>query len=183
METFHLNPTDVPVHLKGLYAGKQFKIQVGERVTIPSTAGLWDGGSRETYRLVRLTDGAEIPASDNMSAPWDKARQDRVVTLESGVTVVKHSVFCGRDMGLTFFVHPNDAARLLPPSVDDLSDTERKVLNITSGYKSAYRADELRRQSVSPADHEAARASLIAKGLLNRAGAITVAGRNARSVR
>lgn len=70
METFHLNPTDVPVDLKGLYAGKQFKIQVGERVTIPSTAGLWDGGSRETYRLVRLTDGAEIPASDNMSAPW-----------------------------------------------------------------------------------------------------------------
>ena len=186
-----LENSQVPAHLRGTYSGRKFSAVVTESVTIPAHAGNWDGGSRDTYKLVNVETGAAMDASDNVSAPWD-ARKDRVVNLRPGFAVILHSMFCGKDMGLTFYVHPENAAKLLPAPVAALSDHEKIVLEATCSFKSSYMGKDRYQMAL---EHEsavgrqffptrgqwdAAKASLIGKGLLNRAGAVTVAGRNAR---
>lgn len=188
----HLTPDAVPQTMRGTYSGKMFKAEITESVTVPAYAGNWDGGSRDTYTAIEIATGRQVPISDNMSAPWDKSRQDVAVAIAPGFAVVRHSVFCGKDMGLTFYVHPDNAARWLPAPVD-LSEHEMVVLRATKGLKSSYggmdRYQLAEREThfdaaaaaafPTRAQWDAAKQSLIGRGMLNKAGAITVAGRNA----
>ena len=183
----------IPSHLRRGYDGKKFKAEVCLSVTIPSHAGLWDGSSREVYTVTRLDDGAEYRPAFMGLPPWDN-RRGVEVKLEPGIAVVKHSIFCGRDMGLTFYVHPDNAAALLPPPAPELSPYEKLVLVASGSLKACYQgrdryqnaADEYRCWKVLGDDDpyptrtqwSEAKASLIGKGLLNKAGAITTAGRN-----
>lgn len=193
MQTIYLTKDQVPAHLRNGYSGNKFKARVTGTVDIPSTAGLWEGGSRTTHQLIRLSDGALLPLTD-VSAPWDNLRQSRNIALEPGIAVIEHSIFCGKDMGLTFCLHPDDVAAMLPAPVADLSDIEKLVLNATKSFKSSYggkdryqmACDELRYGAYAGkyaaptrAQWDAAKQSLIARGYLNKAGAITVSGRNA----
>jgi hypothetical protein len=188
-KTIHLEPKMVPAHLRGTYAGKKFTAIVTENVHIPASAGIWDGGSRTTYSLVRLSDGGSMAASENTSAPWDNARQSRNIALIPGVIVVEHRIFRGADMGLTFYVHPQDTAAMLPAPVD-LTVHERFVLEATRSYKSSYGGmdryematrDAQYRNKFAPTRDEwnATKEALIKRGYLNKSGAITTAGRNA----
>ncbi len=185
--TIHLEPTMVPAAMRGAYAGKQFKARVCETMTIPMTAGLWEGGSRDTFQVIRLDDGATVDAVQHNAAPWNAARRDIEVKLVPGIAVVEHTIFCGNDMGLTFYVHPDNAAKLLPAPVE-LTAFEQIVLNATAGYKSSYGGRD--RYEMAQGDYrgqayptrsewDAAKQSLIGRGMLNKAGAITVSGRNA----
>lgn len=178
MKTLYLEPNQVPAQLRGSYSGKQFKAIVTESMTIPADAGLWSGGSRDTFRVVRLSDGATIEPVNHNAAPWGE-RSEKRIQLEPGIAVVEHSIFCGKDTGLTFYVHPANATALLPP-IADLTAMQRKILNIHGGIKSAYRKDELRRENISESDYESAKAFLISEGYLDKRGAITTKGRNAR---
>lgn len=192
----HLDSNMVPAHLRQSYNGKMFKAQVCESVTIPMTAGLWEGGSRDTYSVVRLADGATIEPINRNAAPWDGSRRETIIKLEPGIAVIEHSIFCGKDMGLRFYVHASDAAKLLPAPVE-LSAIERTILRATTSYKSSYQGRDRydmakddagwkTSTSYGPAvnfpsrdDWNTAKAGLIARGYLNKAGAITPAGRNA----
>lgn len=189
-----LENSQVPAHLRGTYNGRKFSAVVTDSVTIPAQAGNWGGGSRDTYKLVNVETGAAMDASDNISAPWDSGRQDRVVNLRPGFAVILHSMFCGKDMGLTFYVHPENAAKLLPAPSAALSAHESIVLEATCSFKSSYMGKDrfemmgenarydakLKATFPTREQWDAAKASLIGKGLLNKAGAVTVAGRNAR---
>jgi hypothetical protein len=195
LNAIYLEANKVPQHLRGGYSGKKFKAIVTTEVTIPSHAGIWDGGSRETYQLIHLETGKSVQASDNMSAPWNAARKDQHISLQPGFAVVAHSMFCGKDMGLTFYVHPDNAAKLLPAPSAELSEHEQIVLNATCEFKSHYNGQD--RYSMAKTRHEypwqhnqdkpfptrgqwdVAKAELISKGLLNKSGAVTPAGRNA----
>jgi hypothetical protein len=190
----YLNPDMIPAHLRAGYSGKKFKAVVTTQVTIPSDAGLWSGGTRNTFQLVHLETGKAVQASDNMSSPWNANRKDQNISLQAGFAVVEHSLFCGKDMGLTFYVHPDNASALLPPPSAELSAFEQIVLNATCAYKSSYNGRD--RYDMAKDDRrwgpqqdepfptrdqwQAAKAALIAKGLLNKAGAVTPAGRNVR---
>lgn len=96
-------------------------------------------------------------------------------------------------MGLTFYVNPSNAAALLPAPVE-LSAHEKEVLNATRSYKSSYGGRDRYDMAQSAAQYgknagafpsreqwEAAKAALMARGFLNKAGAITVKGKNALS--
>ena len=207
MDTIYLENTQVPAHLRGNYSGRKFSAIVTDTITISSHDGLWDGGSRTTYSLVNIETGESVPASDNMSAPWDNTRQDRTVTLRPGFAAIRHSIFCGKDMGLTFYVHPDNAAKLLPAPAAELSPYECTVLEATCSKKSHYMGkdryqmakDDCVDWNGQPREYgrrdygigdlpfptreqwNAAKDSLISKGLLNKAGAVTVKGRNARA--
>lgn len=197
MQTIHLEPKQVPPTLRGSYDGRKFKAQVVEAMTVPADAGLWSGGSRELYSLVELNSGVKhkIPGQD--LNPWEYgegARQERRIPLKQGFAVVRHSIFAGKDMGLTFYVHPDNAAALLPPPVE-ISPTQRLVLKYTGGRKSSYMGRDRYQMAVEDWRYygkdwnldsmptreqwDEAKIELIASGFLNKAGAITTKGRNA----
>jgi len=191
VKTIHLEPALVPVNLRGAYKGKKFKAQVTEQVTIPADAGLWSGGSRDLYTLINFESGVQIEMPNQQAAPWSHTRRDQTIDLKPGFAVVKHSDFCGHDMGLTFYVHPDNAARLLPAPVE-LSDHEKVLLSATCQYKASYGGRD-RYEMARPYGGDAlayyptreqweqAKQSLIQKGLLDKRGAVTVAGRNANA--
>jgi len=161
-------------------------------MTIPADAGLWSGGTRSTYSAIVLETGQAATVSDNMSAPWDATRKEQRIALKPGFAVVEHSIFCGKDMGLTFYVHPDNAAKLLPAPAEALSEHESIVLNATCSYKSSYngqdrydmaKSDSRSMSFPTRAEWDSAKWLLIGKGLLNKAGAVTPKGRNARPPR
>jgi len=189
----YLEPDKVPAHLRQGYSGKKFKAVIVTDMTIPADAGLWSGGTRSTYSAIVLDTGRAATVSDNMSAPWDGTRKDQHIALKPGFAIVEHSIFCGKDMGLTFYVHPDNAAKLLPAPADTLNPHEAIVLDATCSYKSSYngqdrydmaRGDSRTRESFPSREQwQTAKDSLISKGLLNKAGAVTPKGRNARPSR
>ena len=181
--TIHLDPNMVPATLRGAYSGKKFQAIVCESVTIPMDAGLWSGGSRDHYVGIDLATGESRPFPGQNASPWDGTRKETVVILQPGFAVIEHSHFCGKDMGLRFYVHPDNAAALLPAPTGELSPIELMVLEATASLKSSYMgrdryqmtAENLRysdKTMPSRADWDAAKASLIDKGLLNKAGEI-----------
>lgn len=177
MPTRHLDRNDVPAQLRQGYDGRKFVAQITGAVTIPATAGLWDGGSRDTYSAVQLATGATVAMPD--ADPFNGAQRDRRIDIPAGVAIVRRSVFQGRDSGLTFYIRPEDAAPLLPPPAAELDDVARITLETVAHYKPAYRLERARDKGLSGADYEAAKARLITSGHLNAAGAITTTGRNA----
>lgn len=191
--TIHLEPAMVPASLRGQYSGKTFKAMVCTETTIPADAGLWSGGTRELYHAIDLSTGAQVIIPGQDSIPWNGARRDRTIRIQPGFALVTHSMFCGKDMGLTFYVHPDNAAKLLPAPQAELSEHERIVLNATCSYKASYKGQDrydMARRAVygeardgfpSREEWATAKQSLILKGLLNKGGAITPAGRNARA--
>ena len=194
----HLDPNQVPASLRAGYKGRQFKAVVCVQMSVPIDAGLWSGGSRETYEIIRLSDGAAISDPVHKTGPFvDTGRRERIIQLEPGVCVRQRTIFCGKDHGLTFYLHPENAAALLPPAAD-LSDDEKIVLTSTRNYKSSYggldrydMAEADSRYGAPPAapfeshpfmsrdDWNDTKAALIDRGLLNKVGAITTKGRNA----
>lgn len=188
----YLDRSQVPASLRGSYSGNKFKAYVTEHMTVPATAGLWDGGSRDTYSAYRLADGAQVQFPGQHLSPWDN-RKDQQVTMQPGIAIIEHSVFCGKDMGLTFYLHPTDAAPMLPAPQADLTAVEALVLEYTISRKSSYQGkdryamalDDYRYREGAPlfpkrAQWDEAKAALITRGYLNKAGAVTTAGRNAR---
>jgi hypothetical protein len=177
--TIYLSPEQIPAHLTHGYTGKKFKAVICETATIPSDAGLWSGGSRSTYRMVKLSDGANFAPVNHNSSPWNGERREINVQLPPGVALVEHSIFCGKDSGLTFYINPADAPAYLPAAVS-ISDNARKALGVICGLKSAYRAEEYARLGMNAADIATAKAELLAAGLITTQGAVTPKGRNAR---
>jgi hypothetical protein len=189
MTTIYLDPNMVPANLRRGYDGKKFKARVCESMTIPITAGLWDGGSRDTYQIIRLEDGALLEPINHNAAPVNGERCEIKVKFEPGIAVIEHSITCGKDMGLTFYVHPDNATKLLPAPQAELTVFEKIVLCATASYKSSYGGmdryemarRDCRNETLFPTrdDWALAKQTLINLGLLNKAGAITPAGRNA----
>jgi hypothetical protein len=191
-----LDPALVPAALRGGYKGKKFKAIVCIETTIPSDIGLWSGGNRDTYSAIDLATGRQIPLPGQLSSPWDSSRADHTVAIKPGFALVRHTLFCGKDLGLTFYLHPDNAARMLPAPCK-LTEHESLVLQATASLKSSYNGMD--RYDMKARDHryspagtqpfptreqwEGAKQALIARGLLNKAGAITVAGRNAAAKR
>jgi hypothetical protein len=111
-DSIKLSGKEVPKYLRGSYTGRKFHVEVVTEVTIPSDANVWGGGSRDSYTAIRLADGATVTLGSN-EAPWSPQRQDKVIALQPDYAVVRHSIFCGKDTGLTFFVHPANAGKFL----------------------------------------------------------------------
>jgi hypothetical protein len=184
----------VPAQLRGAYTGKQFKAIVCTEMTIPADAGLWAGGSRDRYSAIDFASGRQVSFPGQQAAPWDDSRRERHIKLEPSFAVVEHTIFQGKDLGLTFYLHPDNATKLLPPS-HELSECEKLVLLYTATRKSSYMGKDRYAMAIDDARYgygenrnrrtptreqwDAAKQSLIGKTLLNKAGAITPAGRNA----
>ncbi len=159
------------------YNGKQIKISTD----IPSRLdSYWDGGSRDYFVFYNLTDGKVFPLGSNH--PFFEAGKPRdLSTLPAGVLIVKHSIFCGKDHGITIYCNAENLTPFLPAPTTDLTRNQHIVLTATCGLKSFARYDEAQSYTgISKTDYAQAQADLIALGYLNKASAVTPKGRNAR---
>lgn len=113
MDPIKLNARDVPNILRTGYTGRKLKLVTATEVIIPEDANVWDGGSKTSYKAIRLENGAQLTLGDH-SAPWDNDRKDMRIIIQPGFVVVMHVIFQGKDLGLTFYTHPDNVAKFLP---------------------------------------------------------------------
>jgi hypothetical protein len=163
------------------YNGKKFGVAAFEGPM--NLASHWDGGSRIYYAVINLDTkkSAEIPQSGTM---FDKETY-RMTTLPPNMAVVAHSIFSGKDMGVTIYVNPESLTKMLP-APDEVTWAEKVVLAATRGLKSSYAGikdyrfrEALKDTGITRVEWDQAKESLIQKGMLNKAGAIQDKGKNA----
>lgn len=176
----HLEPNQIPQFLRNAfgYNGRQFTATVCESVNIPIDAGLWSGGTREQFAAFNLLTGESMTLPGQDKAP-DSTRREYTAPLQAGLVIVRHSHFCGRDTGLTFFVHPSNAATMLPaPPASDLTEAEKHVLGLTSSLIAKVRREYAAQRGVDAVAYDAALASLQARGYMTASKGLTTAGKN-----
>lgn len=176
----YLEPSDLPAQLRHLHTKGHIRVLVGESMSIPSDAGTWSGGTRQVFSAVELASGRTVSITDTFSAPWDGSRVDRHIALKPGFAIVETGSFCGKPAGLHLYIHPADAAPLLPAPPVALSAHGKVLLHFTCALKSSYRAEECARYGMGVAEMAAAREELQRAGYLDARGSVTVKGRNAR---
>lgn len=149
----------------------------------------WDGGTRDSWERLNLETGQRYGVQANVSplsadpgARWEPTPGEALICYTEG----------GSRGGIRIWkveMHPDDFFRLWWASQknsEELSRDERIVLVATRSYKASYagikeyRFRQARSEcGMSRERWDAAKASLIARKLLNRAGAITPAGKAA----
>lgn len=91
------------------YTGRTFRVEYCTSVCFHDTN--WGGGTHNDYVAVRMSTGkaGRLVAP----APWVNAIEGQRVELPEDVVIVEHSIFCGRDLGIRFYVHESKAPRFL----------------------------------------------------------------------
>lgn len=165
------------------YRGRRFKLHVSDAPV--NCASYWDGGSRSYFRFIKLDTleaSAEVPAQSAFDRKIDGVE---CVLLPPGIVCVEHSIFMGKDNGITIHVPPESAAPMLPAPIV-LTKCEKIVLVATRGLKATYNgAKDFRyiqshiQTGIMREEWDDALVSLMNRGLLDRRGAITPKGCNA----
>ena len=181
MKTHHLNHNDMPNEAKRIferaypsYAGRKFKIRaVSGPVNMRSC---WASGSRDYFKVVSF--GGDIFEMPVQSMFDQKVSGSDSFTIPEGMAVVQHSIFMGKDMGLTILVPEQRVKGLLPAPKFELTDDQIKVLKIVGGYKAFARRDKAKYQGFSISRYDILIEELKVMGLLRKNGSITPDGRN-----
>lgn len=175
------------------YTGLKLQVRPVEAVQFQNLA--WEGGTRCEYRSCAI-DGT--PAG-SMSRPGAEGKS---VELPPQGVIVEHCIFQGKDLGLRFYIRPDDMPPMLAGPVE-LTRLERLVLLYTRGRKASYNGKnryEMAKEDAewgiaeagqlgyksgevfpSPLAWATARDALVNRGFLTKANAITRSGRNAIS--
>lgn len=163
------------------YRGKIFKISVDIPTELRS---YWSGGSKDDFVFYELTTGKTSEVNSNHPL-FERSNPSKLDKLPIGIVIVKHTIFQGKDLGITIYGNTENIAPLLP-TVEELSVDEDAVLFFTRHLKPSYNG--IRNFRLHEAHHEMgiteerwekAKTNLIQRKLLNKAGAITPSGRNA----
>lgn len=176
------------------YQGKKFSIEIRDYPI--DVRSYWDGGSRDYFTFVNLQtfETMAMPAQSG----FDRQIQGSdSVSIPTGFACVQHSIFCGKDHGITIIVGPSNAALLISDnSAESLDADQTLVLLYTRNRKASYQGkdrcamaiDDMKRDREWDASKpdpitrdrwNTAKDSLISAGYLNKAGAITPKGKNA----
>jgi hypothetical protein len=94
------------------YRGRSISLEFRERVQFYNTN--WEGGSRNYYSAVNVN-GVVKHLPD--FAPWDNPVEGNSFDLPVDVAVVMRTYFCGKDSGVTIFMHPVNAPKWITGGV------------------------------------------------------------------
>ena len=187
MSTHHLDPSSpLAQSMRSVtgYTRRAYKLRTVEPDAEQSYHAYWDGGSRTSYTFVNLDTWQAVPMPGEAANPFRAEAHGRFV-LPFNVGVIEHAIFCGKDLGLTLVVRDDNATPMLP-APETLTPAQHIVLEHTRGLKASYGGikdfrftEANRRTGISKADWDTAKTALITSGHLNKAGAITIKGRNA----
>lgn len=90
-------------------------------------ANYWGGGSRDYAVAYDLKTG-DVSAPSVVTTNPMRGQAHAVVEIPEGMLIVEHSIFCGKDAGVTIYVNPANMPRLLPdlhpplPATDPIDD-------------------------------------------------------------
>jgi len=180
MKTIHFDPSTMPEEARAIFAhafpgytGKKFKLRpVSGPVNVCS---YWSGGSRDYYAIVSQVEKFDVPQQSQFDQQLKGADS---VTIPEGACIVQHSIFCGKDHGLTIIIPAERAAALLPAAGPDLTTDQLTVLGITARLKAFARRETAEREGINAERWAEIVDSLKPLGLLRSNGSITPAGRN-----
>ena len=194
-QKIHLTPQEVPDNLKVIfdvleipgekYRTTKFAFEITDTVQLINTN--WSGGTKNDYIAVNLQTGESKPMIDRR--PWPQNQGPLPpAKMPPDWAIAKRSTFRGKNMGVTFYIHPDNAPRTLPSPEEEGSglDKDQQIVLIATrsrkpsyGGISNYRYHEANRiTGITPERWNAAKEALIASGHLNKRGAITPKGRN-----
>lgn len=89
---------------------REVRIVVTDKVSFHGT--FWDGGSRNKFIAVKLESGESASLAIG-SSPWNAAAEGKTVELQPGFAIVEETVFCGKLMPLTVYLHPSNVTEKL----------------------------------------------------------------------
>lgn len=83
------------------YTGKKFFVEFKNTITFYDTN--WSGGTKNQYIGIDLN--SLNSKSFNAPAPWFNPVENSTIELPEGKAILKHTFFCGHDLGLTLYVN------------------------------------------------------------------------------
>ena len=164
------------------YNGKTFKLSSNPPSRLDS---YWDGGSRDYFYFYSPAEDKMLTVHSNHPA-FEPDQPSTLKELPPDLILIEHSYFCGKDHGLTFYVHPDNLAKYLPKSTAEITELEIAILKVTRSLKNTYagqseiRYNHVREEfSITFQQYREVQNRLYSKGLLRKNFSITPDGRNA----
>lgn len=93
------------------YKGRKFSLNVTEKPI--NCASSWQDGSRDFFTFANLTTGEVSQAAPAQSGYEKTVRGLDAVELPLDFVAIEHSIFCGKDSGITIHVRPENTTRFL----------------------------------------------------------------------
>ena len=141
----------------------------------------WDSGCRDYYSFYSLETKQVVTVAQN-GTMFD-GKDYGISDLPPSTVLVNR--YSGRHDYCALYVRYDEIAKMLPAPTEQLSADESIVLGYTCRYKSSYAGVSNFRYHKAKRDKgitlerwEAAKLACVARGFLNKAGAITPKGRN-----
>ena len=155
------------------YNGRKYKVISQSTYRLKN---YWDGGSKEDCVLVNRETGLfHTPEYETQNPHTSLAHANFEIPVNH--FIITHSIFMGKDAGITFYVRPEEMPKDLS-SNDNLTFEQKVVLSCFSSFKSSYRKDEGLR-IVSSQEWDSAKASLVEAGYISSKNSLTTKGKNA----
>jgi hypothetical protein len=147
-----------------------------------NVTSMWSEGYKDYFTFINLStlQVKEVPETNPM-----QGKPPAPMAVPPGFALVEHS-YMGTRQSVTIHINPENMSKLIQAPTAELSWAEKVVLVATRSLKSTYAGDNQarfhgaqRETGITANEWNEAKATLISKKLLNAAGAITTAGRNA----
>lgn len=183
----YLAPTDEMTSLaKSVfgYNGRKYQVHIATKYR-PEL--YWDGGSKKDARLVCRENLAIAYPSASASDPFKPAAHTEI-EIPQNHFIVEHYICRGTDMGVRFYVRPDEAdTAMIEAEEEELARNEKIVLLATVMLKSSYSGikdyrlySAQQETGISATEYEVAKRSLIDKGFLTKVGGATIKAKNYR---
>ena len=161
------------------YSGRKIKLSTDIPDHLDS---FWNGGSKNSFCFIS-SDFKKFSVPNNHPF-YDNSNYRKLSTLPKNVFLIMHSIFCGKDSGITIFCNSEMISGLIPKTVS-ISNDEKIVLKFTDASVNTYAGitnlrfkNANRCNGISEMEWNIAKSSLISQKMLRKNGSITCAGKN-----
>ena len=97
------------------YTGRTFRLSTTGHLLFHDLN--WGGGTRNQYYAVPLAKDGMANALPS-APPWNNPIEGKIIDIPQGWVVCEHSIFCGKDTGITIHANPQDLIEMLPNGID-----------------------------------------------------------------
>jgi len=103
---------DLAKHGFSDYRGRKFRLVVVPDNHEFRVSTYWDSGSIRYYALLEIATKKDLQFVPSGTYP---RFEDDIIMLKPGLSLIQHSISCGKDMGLTIYITESDIKTLIIP--------------------------------------------------------------------